>query len=207
MRLTSTDFRGLVNRRFCQNLLPIPARSRFRLGQLLPDFQLPAVGQRAPISLADYRGRQPVVLAFTRIFTEKQYCPFCYPHILAMNEAYEQFAALGAEVLLVTSTDLRQSKQVQQDLALAMPLLVDPSCQTFRTYGTGQALGAPLSAQFVIDREGRLRFQHLFSFAHHNASPERLLWALKKQALGLPDKSRRFNQTNGEGGIRTLDEV
>ncbi|MEL6779028.1 MAG: alkyl hydroperoxide reductase, partial [Cyanobacteria bacterium J06597_16] len=57
--------------------------------------------------------------------------------------------------------------------------LVDPSCRSFRQYGTGQALGAPLPAQFVLDADGKLRFQHLFSFAHTNASPERLLWAVR----------------------------
>lgn len=179
MQLTSKggDFQGLISRRFFKNLLPIPASCRFQLGQALPDFTLPTVKGTAS-QLSSYRGK-PLVLAFTRIFTEKQYCPFCYPHILALNEAYDQFVGLGATVLMITSTDPDQSRVVQQNLSLAMPLLVDPACQTFRQYGTGQALGAPLPAQFVIDAEGRLRFQHLFSFAHTNATPERLLWAIR----------------------------
>lgn len=177
MQLTSHDFSGLLNRRFFDNFLPIPAHCRFQLGQTLPDFTLPdAAG--AQHSISKYRGR-PVVLAFTRIFTEKQYCPFCYPHILSLIEAHRQFVALGATLLMITSTDSEQSKTVRQDLSLPMPLLVDPSCQTFQQYGTGQALGAPLPAQFVLDAEGKLRFQHLFSFAHHNATPERLLWAVR----------------------------
>jgi peroxiredoxin len=179
MQLTSADFRGVISQRFFQNFLPIPARTCLTLNQATPDFQLPAVGSKEPIRLSQYRGQRPVVLVFTRIFTEKQYCPLCYPHILAINDAYAKFAALGVAVLMITSTEIRQSKIVQQDLQLAMPLLSDPSCQSFRAYGTGQALGAPLSAQFVIDRLGRLRFQHLFSFAHPNASPERLLWAVR----------------------------
>lgn len=177
MQLTSRDFSGLVNRRFFNNLLPVPAYCRFLLGQTLPDFALPNA-QNSQCQLSQYRGK-PVVLAFTRIFTEKQYCPFCYPHILALVEAYQQFVGLGAQLLLITSTDSSQSQTVQQDLSLPMPLLVDPSCQTFHQYGTGQALGAPLPAQFVLDAQGKLRFQHLFSFAHSNATPERLLWAVR----------------------------
>jgi peroxiredoxin len=179
MQLTSTDFRGLINRRFIQNFLPIPATAQLALGHLTPEFQLPVAGQRAPIQLSSYRGQKPVILVFTRIFTAKQYCPFCYPHILAMNDAYQKFVDLGVEVLMITSTDLGQSKIVQRDLMLAMPLLSDPSCRTFRHYGTGQALGAPLPAQFMLDQQGRLQFQHLFSFVHHNASPERLMWAVR----------------------------
>lgn len=177
MQLTSYDFRGLINRRFFNNFLPLPAYCQFQLGQSLPDFTLTSTAGN-PVTLSSYRGK-PIVLAFTRIFTEKQYCPFCYPHILAMNETYGQFVGLGASVVMITSTDAKQSQIVQQDLSLNMPLLIDPSCQSFRDYGAGQALGAPLPAQFVLDAEGKLRFQHLFSFAHHNATPERLLWAIR----------------------------
>ncbi|MGD1866857.1 MAG: peroxiredoxin family protein [Phormidesmis sp.] len=177
MQLTSYDFRGLINRRFFQNFLPIPARCKFPLGEVLPNFTLTDTAGQSH-KLSSYRGK-PTVLAFTRIFTEKQYCPFCYHHILNMTKAYSQFVGLGATVLMITSTDEEQSKTVEQDLALEMPLLTNPSCTLFEQYGTGQALGAPLPAQFVLDKDGRLRFQHLFSFAHHNASPERLLWAVR----------------------------
>lgn len=177
IQLTSTDFRGLLSQRFFNNFFPIPARCQFQLGQELPDFVLQGADELT-YRLSQYRGK-PVVIAFTRIFTEKQYCPFCYPHILALNEAYGQFAALGAELLMITSTPLAQSKVVQKDLSLSMPLLVDLGSKVFRQYGTGQALGAPLPAQFVVDADGTLRFQHLFSFAHTNATPERLLWAIR----------------------------
>lgn len=177
MQLASGDFRGIINRRFFNNLLPLPAYCRFQIGEALPDFTLVDTDAQSH-RLSSYRGK-PVVLAFTRIFTEKQYCPFCYPHILALNTAYSQFARLGAKVLMVTSTDTAQSKAVKRDLSLEMSLLVNPSCTAFRQYGTGQALGAPLPAQFVLDTKGQLRFQHLFSFAHANATPERLLWAIR----------------------------
>jgi peroxiredoxin len=53
--------------------------------------------------------------------------------------------------------------------------LSDPSCRVFRNYKVGQALGAPLPAQFVLNQEGKLRYKHLFSFLDHNASVEKLL--------------------------------
>ena len=177
LQLTSTDFRGLLSQRFFNNFVPVPACCRFQLGQEVPDFELQGTDEQIRC-LSDYRG-QPLVVAFTRIFTEKQYCPFCYPHIMTMSGAYQQFVALGAQLLMITSTPLAQSKAVQRDLSLPMPLLIDPLCATFRRYGTGQALGAPLPAQFVLDAEGKLQFQHLFSFAHTNATPERLLWAVR----------------------------
>ncbi|MEB3829813.1 peroxiredoxin family protein [Phormidium sp. CCY1219] len=178
--LTSTDFSGLFNQRFFNNFLPIPATNKLYSEVCPPDFELPLVNGEGSIRLSSYRGKQPVVLEFTRIFTEKQYCPLCFPHIKAMNEAYEQFREAGAELLIVTSTDLEQSKIVVRDLGLKMPLLSDPTCAVFRAYGTGQALGAPLPAQYILDKEGKLRFKHLFSFLDPNAGVERLLEGLAK---------------------------
>ncbi|MEH2073865.1 MAG: redoxin domain-containing protein [Nostoc sp.] len=173
--LTSTDFSGLLNERFFRNFLPVPATKKLRLGVGTPDFQLPDITNGALVKLSDYKGKQPVLLAFTRIFTEKQYCPFCFPHIKALNENYEQFKNRGIEVLMITSTDERQSQIVVRDLSLKMPLLSDPNCRVFRTYQVGQALGAPLPAQFVLDKEGKLSYWHLFSFLDNNASIETLL--------------------------------
>ena len=177
MQLTSTDFRGVLSRRFFDNFVPVPARCRFQLGQVVPDMVLSGTDGQ-PYRLFENRGK-PVVLVFARIFTEKQYCPFCYPHILAVRKAYAQFVTLGADLLLISSTPVVKSKLIQQDLSLPMPVLSDASCKSFRQYGTGQALGAPLPAQFVVDAEGKLRFQHLFSFAHTHATPARLLWAIR----------------------------
>ncbi len=173
--LTSSDFSGLLNERFFRNFLPVPATNKLRLGVGTPDFQLPDITNGSLVKLSDYRGKQPVLLAFTRIFTEKQYCPFCFPHIKALKENYAEFKNRGIEVLMITSTDERQSQVVVRDLGLQMPLLSDPSCRVFHTYNVGQALGAPLPAQFVLDKEGKLRYWHLFSFLDTNASVDKLL--------------------------------
>ncbi len=178
--LTSTDFSGLVNERFFRNFLPIPATNTLNLGETTPDFNLLDISNNRQVKLSSYRGKQPVLLAFTRIFTEKQYCPFCFPHIKAMNENYERFIEKGVEVLMITSTDTQQSQKVVQDLSLKMPLLSDPSCRSFQAYEVGQALGAPLPGQFLLDQQGKLRFKHLFSFLSSNAEVETLLKAIER---------------------------
>jgi len=173
--LTSTNFSGLINQRFFNNFLPLPATSVFPLGTETPNFKLPDITNGQQVKLSDYQRRQPVILAFTRIFTEKQYCPFCFPHIKELNERYQEFRDRNVELLMITSTDEQQSDIVVQDLGLTMPLLSNPGCQVFRAYHTGQALGAPLPAQFVLDQQGRLHYRHLFSFLDHNASVDTLL--------------------------------
>lgn len=179
--LTSTDFSGLFNERFAQNFIPIPATNSLKIGNIAPDFELLDITYNRTVKLSDYRHEKPVVLALTRIFTEKQYCPFCYPHIKALRDNYERFLERGAEVLMVTSTDYEQSKQVVKDLGLKMPLLSDPTCGIFQKYEVGQALGAPLPAQFVLDTEGKILFKHLFSFIESNASIDELLHHLPQR--------------------------
>ncbi len=178
--LTSNDFSGLLNKRFFANFLPVPATDHLKIGQQGIDFELLDITRNQQVRLSNYWGKSPVVLAFTRIFTEKQYCPLCFPHIKTLNQTYGQFQQKGGEVLMISSTDLLQSQVVVRDLGLRVPLLSDPSCKVFRAYQVGQALGAPLPAQFVLDAQGRLQFKHLFSFLSNNASPVALLKAVDR---------------------------
>lgn len=175
---TAAPQSNLLSGRFWRNFLPIPAASQLVLGDRAPDFTLTEVATRRPYQLSQHWGERPVVLAFARIFTERHYCPLCFPHLVALNNATDKFIAAGAQLVLITSTDLAQSKIVREELMLNAPLLSDPFCQVFQQYGTGQALGAPLSAQFVLDKYGRLRFWHYFSFLDYNADPTKLLYAL-----------------------------
>lgn len=171
---------GFFNRRFADNFIPSPPSQVPKVGTTAPDFSLPQIGSDDKVQLSDYRGKQPIVLAFTRIFTEKLFCPFCYPHIQDLRERYSEIRDRGAELLMISSTDPVQSQQVVEDLSLPYPFLYDPDCQTFRRYGAGQALGAPLPAQFIIDIEGKIIFRHLFSFTDSNAKTDTILAGLDK---------------------------
>ena len=169
----------IFNHRVAKNFIPLPPGHVPNVGEIAPNFSLPRVGGGV-IQLSDYQGKQPVVLAFTRIFTEKLFCPYCYPHIKQLKEGYQQIRELGAELLMITSTDERQSQEIVDNLDLPYPLLYDPDCNTFRCYQIGQALGAPLPAQFVLNKQGRITFRHLFSFVDGHASTETILAQLKQ---------------------------
>jgi peroxiredoxin len=171
----TNKFTSLINRRFWRNLVPIPAENELELGSIAPEVQIHDVRNDRQVKLSDYRHDRPVILYFTRIFTERQYCPFCYPHLIEINDRYQEFIDRGIEVLMVSSTDTHQSKIVVSDLGLQLPFLSDSSCARFRRYHVGQALGAPLPAQFIINREGKIIFKHLFSFLHYNAEIDTLL--------------------------------
>jgi peroxiredoxin len=177
--MTVTENTGLFNRRFAKNFVPLPPFKVPAVGEVAPDFSLPQVNGGS-VQLSDYRGKQPVVLAFTRIFTEKLFCPFCYPHIQDLKTRYQEIRDRGAELLMIASIDPLQSQQVVEQLYLPYPFLSDPDCQIFRRYGVGQALGAPLPAQFIIDRNGLITFRHLFSFVDSNAETDTILTEIDK---------------------------
>ncbi len=173
---------GLFNRRFAANFVPLPPLQVPEVGSTAPDFSLPSVAGGSDVQLADYRGKKPVVLAFTRIFTEKLFCPYCYPHIKDLKERYQEFKDRGAELLMISSTDPVQSQEIVDQLSLPYPFLYDPDCLVFRRYGVGQALGAPLPAQFIVDLSGRITFRHLFSFTDGNADTDTVLKELDRLA-------------------------
>lgn len=162
-----------------RNWLPHPPSLALPLGQIPPDFALWDVTHQRTVRLANWRGKQSVVLIFERIWADLAYSPQIYPNLVALNQGYAQFRNAGAEVLVVTRTMRRQGQAVVDDLGLALPFLIDETGTTFRAYHTGQALGAPLAAQFVLDAQGRLRYSHLFSLLHAQATPGHLLAVLE----------------------------
>ena len=176
-----TENNNLLEHRVVKNFIPLPPLNAPKKGELALDFELPCINQ-SQVKLSDYQGVKPVVLAFTRIFTEKLFCPYCYPHINELNQRYQEIKDAGAELLMVSSTDKKQSQEIVDNLNLSYPLLYDPDCTTFRQYGLGQALGAPLPAQFIIDPQGKITFRHLFSFVDGHASTDRILAELGKLA-------------------------
>ncbi|MFQ4134800.1 peroxiredoxin family protein [Nodosilinea sp. PGN35] len=160
--------------------VPLPPRLGLPLAQIPPDFALWDVTYRRTVRLANYRGKQPVVLVFCRLRPEPLYSPQRWASLVALNRAYDQFRNAGAEVLLIGSQPQRQLQAVVEDLSLTVPLLCDPSGASFRAYSTGQALGAPLPAQFVLDAQGRLRHCRLFSLLNSTVEPAVLLAAVER---------------------------
>ncbi|PSR17501.1 alkyl hydroperoxide reductase [filamentous cyanobacterium CCP3] len=160
--------------------VPLPPRLELPVGQIPPDFALGDVTYQRTMRLANWRGKQPVVLVFCRIAAAIAYSPQRHTHLVAIDEAYDQFRNAGAEVLAISPQPQRQTQAVVDDLGLSLPLLSDPTGGVFRAYYTGQALGAPLPAQFLLDAQGRLRYCHLFSLLHPVAPPATLLAALEQ---------------------------
>jgi len=113
-------------------------------------------GQR--ISLADFRGRQPVVL----FFYPKDGTAICTKEACAFRDAFEDFVAAGAAVIGVSSDTEDQHRDFASAHRLPFHLLSDYDGALRQAFGVPKTLGImPGRVTYVIDREGIVR--HIFN--------------------------------------------
>jgi peroxiredoxin len=105
-----------------------------RPGEPAPDFTLPAVQRDGTVSLADYRGRSPLLLAFFRGI----YCPFCRRQIAKLGLARDKLLAAGVETLAVVASPLERTRLYFRYRPTRVPLAVDPDLVSHRAFGIPQ---------------------------------------------------------------------
>jgi peroxiredoxin len=100
-------------------------------GEPAQDFTLPAADRPGSVSLADYRGRSPLLLALFRGL----YCPLCRRQIVQMGLAREKLLAVGVEMLGVVATKPEHARLYFRLHPARVPLAADPDMTTLRAYG------------------------------------------------------------------------
>lgn len=103
-------------------------------GDSAPDFILPAVDRDGTVSLADYRGRCALLLAFFRGI----YCPFCRRQIIKLGQARDKLLAVGVETLAVVASDLERTRRYFRYRPTRVPLAVDPALISHRAFGVSK---------------------------------------------------------------------
>lgn len=99
-------------------------------GAPAPDFALPAIHREGQVSLADYKGRAPLLLALFR----GVYCPFCRRAIAQLSLTADKLEALGVETLAVVATQLERARLYFQYRPARLALAADPELTTFRAF-------------------------------------------------------------------------
>lgn len=122
----------------------------------------PAVTARAQngqqISLADYLGKQVVVL----YFYPKDGTPVCTKEACAFRDAYEDFVRAGAVVIGVSSDSLDRHQAFARGHQLPFLLLADEDNSIRQAFGVPKTLGLLAGrVTYVIDRQGVVR--HVFN--------------------------------------------
>lgn len=110
-------------------------------GEMAPDFALAAVDHDGVVSLADYKGRAPLLLVVFRGL----YCPFCRRAIAQLGTMSDRLRAAGVELLAVVATDVANARLYFRLRPARMPLAADPQCSVHLAYGLpSYAIDAPL---------------------------------------------------------------
>jgi peroxiredoxin len=100
-------------------------------GEPAPDFSLPAVDGKQPVSLADYRGRSPVFLGLLIGL----WCPFCRRQIAKMGANEAKLKALGVETVGIVATEPENARLYFKFRPTRLRLGADPELTTHRLYG------------------------------------------------------------------------
>ena len=142
-----------------ERIRAVPADTMPAPGQPAPSFSLPTTGGKT-ISLADFTGKQAVVLYF---YPEDD-TPGCTKEACAFRDLGSQFAEAGAVILGVSTDSVSSHEQFAGKFGLNFPLLADTDTAVSTAYGTwgeknlyGRKSIGMTRATFVIDREGIVR--------------------------------------------------
>jgi peroxiredoxin len=101
-----------------------------RPGHPAPDFALPAVNREGHVSLADYRGRSPVLIGLIR----RLHCPFCRRQVVQLGTTQEKLKAVGVETLAVVNTAPERARLSFKYRPARVILAADPAAATHQAF-------------------------------------------------------------------------
>jgi peroxiredoxin Q/BCP len=123
-----------------------------QVGQPAPDFELQ--GTDGPFRLSDHRGERVVLLFYPGDNT-----PVCTKQFCSYRDRADDFAALDATVVGISSQDVSSHESFAAKHSLNVPLLADVDKQVARLYSSHGPLGTK-RAVIVIDEQGVVRHRH-----------------------------------------------
>jgi peroxiredoxin Q/BCP len=123
-----------------------------QVGEQAPDFELP--GTDGPFKLSEHRGSRVVLLFYPGDNT-----PVCTRQFCSYRDRAEDFAALDAKVVGISSQGVESHKGFIEKHSLTVPLLADVDGTVARAYSASNRLGTK-RAVIVIDEQGIVRHRH-----------------------------------------------
>jgi len=128
-------------------------------GEKAPTFH--AIASTGPVDLADFQGKQSVVL----YFYPKADTPGCTREACAFRDARSEFTERGIAVVGVSADDVGDQKAFADKYSLTFPLIADTDHQVIDAYGVWGERVRPDGSKstgvrrwtFLIDKAGTIR--------------------------------------------------
>lgn len=132
-------------------LLPIAALAELEVGDPAPDFTLPASDGKT-YSLADFRGKQAVVIAwFPRAYTSG-----CTVECKSLAENGHLIRKYDVSYFMASVDPLEDNTGFAEETGADFPLLSDPEKTTAEAYGVLHMLGYAKRHTFYIGVDGKI---------------------------------------------------
>ena len=122
-----------------------------QVGDVAPDFELPASGNRT-VKLSDFRGKRNVLLAFYPF----AFSPVCSLQLPGLQQSLDEFEKLNTVVLGISVDSKHSSAAFAEHLHLDFPLLSDFNREVTTAFGVLREGGFAERALFVIDQDGTI---------------------------------------------------
>jgi peroxiredoxin Q/BCP len=123
-----------------------------QVGEEAPDFEIPST--EGTFRLSDHRGERVVLLFYPGDNT-----PVCKKQFCSYRDRSEDFAALNATIVGISSQDVASHEAFIAKDSLNVPLLADVDKGVARKYDAAGPLGVK-RAVIVIDEQGIVRHRH-----------------------------------------------
>ena len=127
------------------------------VGSRAPDFTIYNTDEK-PVSLADFKGKQNVLLAFfPAAFTST-----CTAEVCAFSDDYSAFEGRGVYVLPVSGDAVPSLKEFRAKYKMSLHLASDMKREVSRAYGVlNEATFLPRRSYILIDKGGVVRWVHV----------------------------------------------
>lgn len=149
-------------------------------GDPAPDVSLP--GTAGDFRLADHRGERVVLLFYPGDET-----PICTRQFCSYRDRADDFSALDAVVVGISSQDLDSHASFTARHGLTVPLLADVDREVARAYGVARPVLGTQRAAFVIAEDGRIAWKKLHALGLDFVGVDELAEVL----AGLGARTRR----------------
>src|SRR5215813_1023710 len=164
-------------------------------GESAPNFTLPAVDREGLVSLEDFRGRSPVLLAMFRGL----YCPFCRRAIAQLGASTDKLEGLGVKTLAIVATTPDNARLYFRFRPTRAPLAADPELITHRAYG----LPRPPVTPELLAAVGQIRINPTGELPASLPIPEAAealdkLHGFSPSETDRQDSERQFPQLKGQ---------
>ena len=119
-------------------------------GKMAPDFQMPLLNGQ-PVSLADHRGKEVVVLDFWA-----SWCPPCRESLPLLDQVAREHTG---QPVAIYAVNIREGRELVSEFSkvnkLSLPILLDDTGLVSDDYGVSE-----IPQTVIIDRAGRIHTIH-----------------------------------------------